>query len=113
MKTRILLATIGAAVLATIPLNVNASDALLSPRAAGNQIKAVPAVAADGIYVAANQDSTVSPRVLGNQIKTVAGVANDANPAMACASGMTGSPKAIQACAEHPATMPGCNPVTI
>jgi hypothetical protein len=40
-------------------------------------------------------------------------VANEVTPAMACVSNMSGNPKTIQACAEHPATMPGCNPVAI
>ena len=100
--------TIGVAALAAITINVNASDALLSPRAAGNQIKAAPAATADGNLVAANQNSTVSPRALGNQTTTVASVANDVNPAVACASNMKGSPKAIQACVEHPTAMSGC-----
>jgi hypothetical protein len=107
MKTRILLTTIGVAALAAITINVNASDALLSPRAAGNQIKAAPAATADGNLVAANQDSTVSPRSLGNQTLTVASVANDVNPVMECHK-MIASPKAIQACAEHPTAMSGC-----
>lgn len=107
MKTRILLTTIGVAALAAITINVNASDALLSPRAAGNQIKVAPAVADDRNLVAANQDSTVSPRSLGNQTLTVASVANDVNPVMECHK-MIASPKAIQACAANPAGMSGC-----
>jgi hypothetical protein len=107
MKTRILLATIGVAALAAITLNVNASDALLSPRAQGNQIKVAPAVAGDRNLVAANQGSTVSPRSLGNQTLTVASVANDVNPVMECHK-MIASPKAIQACAANPAGMSGC-----
>jgi hypothetical protein len=113
MKARILLTTIGVAALAAITININASDALLSPRAQGNQIKVAPAVAADRNLVAENQGATVSPRAQGNQTKTVASVANDVNPTMACARNMKGSPKAIQACVEHPGTMPGCNPVTV
>jgi hypothetical protein len=107
MKTRILLTTISAAALAAITINVKASDALLSPRAAGNQIKAAPAETADGNLVAANQNSTVSPRALGNQTTTVASVANDVNPTITCRN-MIASPKAIQACAEHPTAMSGC-----
>ena len=41
MKTRNLLLTIGAVALTAITINATASDALLSPRAAGNQIKHV------------------------------------------------------------------------
>jgi hypothetical protein len=104
MKTRILLTTNGAAALAAITLNVNASDVLLSPRAAGNQIKVAP-----GITEAqpAPASQSVSPRALGNQTTTVASVANDVNPVMECHK-MVASPKAIQACAANPAGMSGC-----
>jgi hypothetical protein len=104
MKTRILLTTIGAAALAAITLNVNASNALLSPRAAGNQIKVAPGIAA---AQPAPASQSVSPRALGNQTLTVDSVANDVNPVMECHK-MIASPKAIQACAEHPTAMSGC-----
>jgi len=104
MKTRILLTTIGAAALAAITLNVNAGTTLLSPRATGNQIKVVPGItAAQPAFTA----QAVSPRASGNQITTVASVANDVNPVMECHK-MIASPKAIQACAEHPTAMSGC-----
>jgi hypothetical protein len=112
MKTRNLLLTIGAVGLTVITLNLNASDALLSPRVAGNQIRVVPATAADQNRTAANQSATLLPRAAGNQIAMATGTANEVNPVMACRN-MAGSPKTIQACAEHPGTMPGCNPVTI
>jgi hypothetical protein len=104
MKTRILLTTIGAAALAAITINVNASDALLSPRATGNQIKTAPDIAA---AQPAFTTQAVSPRALGNQTLTVASVANDVNPVMECHK-MIASPKAIQACAANPAGMSGC-----
>jgi hypothetical protein len=110
MKIQILLATIGAAALAAITINVNAGEALLTPRAAGNQIKVAPGVAT---AQAAPAIQSLSPRAQGNQAATVAGVANETTPAMACVSAMKGSPKTIQACAEHPATMPGCNTVAV
>jgi hypothetical protein len=105
--------TISAAALAAITINVNASDALLSPRAAGNQIKHVSGIANDPNLVNTTGIVVISPRAQGNQATTVASVANDVNPAVACARNMNGSPKAIQACVEHPGTMPGCNPVTV
>jgi hypothetical protein len=104
MKTRILLVTISAAALAAITLSVNASDTLLTPRAAGNQIIVAPGVAAAQPAPAAQ---SVSPRALGNQTTTVASVANDVNPVMECHK-MVASPKAIQACAANPAGMSGC-----
>ena len=104
MKIRTLLTTISAAALAAITLNVNAGTTLLSPRAAGNQIKIAPGVTATQ---PAFTTQAVSPRALGNQTKTVAGVANDVNPVMECHK-MTASPKAIQACAANPAGMSGC-----
>jgi hypothetical protein len=112
MKIRILLTTLGVAALAAITFNVNASDALLSPRAAGNQIKAAPAAVADRNLVTENQTAAVSPRALGNQTTTAASVANDVNPALACAKTMNGTPKTIQACVQQ-TTMPGCNLVTV
>ena len=99
--------TVGAAALAAITLNVNASTTLLSPRGEGNQIKVAPAATADRNLVAEHQGVAVSPRALGNQTLTVASVANDVNPVMECHK-MTASPKAIQACAANPAGMSGC-----
>ena len=111
MKTRSLIFTIGAVALTAITINATASDALLSPRAAGNQIKHVSGTANDVNTVAANT-ATISPRAAGNQIKTVAGTNNDVNPALACAKNMNGTPKTVAECASH-TTMPGCNPVTV
>ena len=110
MKTRILLTTIAAAAFAAITINVSAGEALLTPRAAGNQIKTVPGVTTAALAPATQ---TLSPRAQGNQVKTVASTASEVTPAMACVSNMKGSPKTIQACAEHPATMLGCNPVAV
>ncbi|HTY87028.1 MAG TPA: hypothetical protein VMB80_06155 [Candidatus Acidoferrum sp.] len=106
MKAQILLATLGAAVLTTITFSANAGEALLTPRAAGNQIKNVPAEAMGATVFTAQ---LVAPRALGNQTKNVAGTSIETTPATACVKRMTGSPKAIQACSDHPATMPGCN----
>jgi hypothetical protein len=103
MKNRILLVTIGAAALTAITFNVNAGTTLLSPRAAGNQIKTAPGIAA----AQSANTVTVSPRALGNQTITVTSVANDVNPVMECHK-MIASPKAIQACADHPTAMSGC-----
>jgi hypothetical protein len=70
MKTRILLTTIGAAALAAITINAFASDALLSPRAAGNQTLVAPGVAAaQPAFVA----QTATPRAAGNQTVAVSG----------------------------------------
>lgn len=113
MNTRILLATIGAAALAVITYNANAGDVLLSPRAAGNQINRVAGRYNDPNLVDTTGIVVVSPRASGNQARSVAGRNTEVTPAMACASNMSGSPKAIQACAEHPGTMPGCNTVAI
>jgi hypothetical protein len=106
MKTQNLLIITGAAILAAITLNVNASDTLLSPRAAANQIKTVPG--ATVVQAAPATGITLSPRSVANQTITVATVANDVNPTIACRN-MTASPRAIQACAANPtAAMPCC-----
>jgi hypothetical protein len=109
MKTRNLLLTLGAAAFAAITINAIASDALLSPRAAGNQIKQV-AGTANAVTPAAT--ATISPRAAGNQIAKVAGTSNEVNPSLACAKTMTASPKAIQACIQS-GTMAGCKPMTV
>ena len=113
MKTRILLTTIAAATLATITLNANASDVYLSPRAAGNQIKHVSGIANDPNLVNTTGIVIVAPRAAGNQATAVAGIKTETTPAMACVKTMSGSPKTVQACAEHPGTMPGCNAVAV
>ena len=107
MKTRNLLFTLGAVTLTAITLNAAANDALLSPRAAGNQVKAV-AGANNNVNPVNTVGTAISPRVLANQTKTVAGATGDVNPATLCASHMTGGPKAIQACAANPGNMPCC-----
>jgi len=112
MKTRILLATIGVAALAAMTLNANASDAYLTPRAAGNQIKYFAGKYNDPTLVNTTGIVVVSPRAAGNQARITAGTSTETTPAMACVKMMAGSPKTIQACADHPATMAGCNPVT-
>lgn len=105
MKTRILLTVLGVAALSIITIHVNAGDALLAPRAAGNQIKTAPVVST---VSAAPVINFASPRALGNQPVAVASVSNDVNPTIACRN-MTSSPKAIQACAVNStAAMPCC-----
>ena len=110
MKTRILLTTIGAA-LTAITFNANAD--LLSPRAAGNQVKHFSGTYNDPDLAAVDQGLALPPRPLGSQIATTAGKNDGVSPVGACVKNMSGSPKAIQACAEHPATMPGCNVTTV
>ena len=73
MKTQILLTIIGAAAFAAMTASVNASDALLSPRAKGNEINRVAAVANDANLMAASQDTSLAPRAFGNQINKVSG----------------------------------------
>ena len=108
MKTRNLLLTIGATMVAAITINVTASDALLSPRAASSQTRYVSGTANDVNLVTAKV-ATVSPRAAANQTKHIAGKSNDASSASLCSRHMIGSPKAIAACAENPlAPMPCC-----
>ena len=63
MKTQILLTTIGAIALTAITFNTNA--ALLSPRAAGNQINTIAGTANDPNLVAADQGLALAPRATG------------------------------------------------
>jgi hypothetical protein len=110
MKTRILLTTIGAVALTAVTFNVNAQ--LLSPRAAGNQIKHFAGTYNDPDLVAVDQGLALAPRPAGNQIAATAGTNGSVSPTLACLN-MAGTPKTIQNCAEHPATMPGCNVTTV
>jgi len=112
MKIRILLPILGLTVLAST-LTVNAGGAFLSPRAAGNQINPAAGIAHDPNLINTTGIVMVTPRAAGNQVAAAAGTTTETTPAMACARTMTGNPKTIQACAEHPATMPGCNPATV
>jgi hypothetical protein len=102
MKTRYLLLTIGAATLTAMTFNATAADALLSPHAAGNQIKAVAGSNKDANLISTT-GVTASPRAAGNQSKTVASTSNDVNPATLCASHMPGTPKGMQDCAANAA----------
>ena len=102
MKTKILFTIIGAAALAAITPNVNAGDALLSPRTAGNQIKTVSGVNSD-VNLVSTDHYTVSPRAAGNQTATVAGMET---PAVKCQA--LGSPKYV-ATAGKSARMSCCN----
>ena len=111
MKTRNLLITLGAAAFAAITINATASDALLSPRAAGSQIQHVSGTAND-VNLVNTTGITISPRATGNQIANVAGTNNDVNPAVACAKSMNGTPKAVAECVSH-TTMPGCTTVAV
>ena len=113
MKTRNLLITIGVATLATITINAFADNgALLSPRAAGNQIKHVAGTNNDPNLVNTTGIVLLSPRAAGNQPATAAGTSAEVTPASVCAKTMTGSPKAIQACIES-GTMSACKPVSV
>jgi hypothetical protein len=105
MKTRILLLTLGAAALTAITLNTN--GALLSPRAMGNQINIVSGTANDPDLVAVDQGLALPPRAAGNEIASTPGMNGSVNSTLACRN-MAGTPKTVQACAEHPASMPGC-----
>jgi len=118
MKNKILLTTIGVAVLATFTFNasafdyVNADGIALSPRAKDNQIKVVLGyTAAQPAQPAPATGIALSPRAAANRTVKVATVANDVNPALQCRNMMTASPKAIQACEANPA-MPGCRTTT-
>jgi len=112
MKTRNLLITLGAAAFAAITINASASDASLSPRAAGNQVQHVSGVNNDANLVNTTSIVLVSPRAAGNQLTAAARTPNDLNPAIACAKNMNGTPKAVAECVSH-TTMPGCQTVAV
>jgi hypothetical protein len=103
MKTPHLLIALGVAAFAT--LNVMAADALLSPRAADNQIKIVAGVNNDPNLTATGLTSA-SPRLIDNRVTTVAGTSTAVTPT--CTRKMAGTPKMIGACADHPGAPMSC-----
>jgi len=110
MKARISLITLGAVAVAAITLNLNASGALLSPRAAGNEIIHTAGTNNDVNLVVLGLTSTeyAAPRLAGNKVVAVAGTNKEVNPATLCSQNMIASPKAVQTCAMNPANMPCC-----
>jgi hypothetical protein len=89
MKTRILLASIGAAALAAITFNVSAGTTLLSPRDAGNQVKVAPGLtAAQPAQLAQADQPALSPRAADSQITAVK---DTETTTVKCSA--TGSPK--------------------
>ena len=92
MKTPNLLTLIGIA-LAAAAMNVGAQEALLTPRAMGNQIKFVPTATTDRNLAAEKRIVTASPRSLGNQVKSAAPVETRDLAAGACA---IGSPRQVE-----------------
>lgn len=111
MKTRHTLVAFGAAAVAAVTLNVKASNAFLSPRAAGSEIIRASAANNDPDLVALRLTSAeyAAPREAPNQTVAVAGANQGVNPSALCSQSMTASPKVIQACAANPsAPMPCC-----
>ena len=110
MKSKVLL--LGAVVTA-FAFTSFAAEPLLSPRAAGNQIRIVKNTVETPVTTIAYLEATpalLTPRAAGNQLKVVNGMKNDSNPALACRRDMASSPKAIAECAAHPgAAMTCCN----
>jgi hypothetical protein len=108
MKTRNLILTLGTAALAATAFNLTAADALLSPRAAGNQITRVSGTA-NNVSSSKPAGVTASPRASGNQASTASAPSRGRNLASVCQKNMAATPKTVQACAEHPAAaMPCC-----
>lgn len=108
MNTKVLLL---GAVVAAFALNSFAAEPLLSPRAAGNQIKVVPSTASEAPAITVAYVETtpaqLSPRAAGNQLKVVKGITDETSLTLFCQQTMSGSPKAVTECSQH-ANMPGC-----
>jgi hypothetical protein len=91
-----------------------AGEVSISPRAAAN----FPATrnvadAAVTTITYAGSATLLSPRAQANQTKVIQNAVVDSASTLACVKTMSGSPKTIQACNEHPATMPGCNAMSM
>src|ERR1041385_8264322 len=105
MKTKVLLL---GTVVSAFAITTFAAEPLLTPRAAGNQIKHVNNAVETPVVTIAYADSNaaqLSPRAAANQIKAVKGMNNDANPALGCQNNMAGAPKTVAECSAH-TTMP-------
>jgi hypothetical protein len=112
MKIRILVTIIGAATLAAITFQVNAGNALLTPRAAGNQIQVAPGTTEAQPAAAV---PAITPRAAGNEPTTVKGV--EATPAQCPVMGtpksqsLAGSSARTSCCGQTVAACPfmtGC-----
>lgn len=106
MKTRNLIITLSVAALAAT--NLLANEVVVSPRA-----KDAPK-SVSGTNTDPNQTeyrgASIAPRTAELQTKTVAGKSDKVTPSMKCSQYMTGSPKQIGVCADHPgAAMPCCS----
>lgn len=111
MNTKVL--ALGA-VVAAFTFTSFAAEPLLSPRAAGNQIKTVSNTTEAPVVAIAYVDTShpwLSPRAAGNQIKVVKGVVADVNPALECRRNMPGTPRIVTECSSH-TTMPVCTKLT-
>ncbi|HEV2328146.1 MAG TPA: hypothetical protein VGY56_05075 [Verrucomicrobiae bacterium] len=110
MKIRNNLITLGAVAAAALTLSFSASGALLSPRAAGNQIIRTAGTNNDPNLVAFGLTSAeyTAPRLAANKIVTTAGVRTAINPSTLCTRNMTASPKVVQACAASPSAAMAC-----
>lgn len=107
MNTRNLFITLGVAVMATV--NVMAAEVALSPRASDHQAKIVSGTNTDPDLTAA-VPRAISPRLAENRIKIVDGKDTTVSPSFLCVQRMSGTPKMVSACADHPgAAMPCCS----
>jgi hypothetical protein len=107
MKTRNLLITLGVAALTTA--NVMAGDLALSPRASDHQANTIPGTNTDPNLTAAIPRG-ISPRLAESKVTIVSGKETKTSPALLCSQKMSGTPKMVNACAEHPgADMPCCS----
>ncbi len=100
------------AVVAAFSFTSLAADAPISPRAWANQTRTVSSTTPVVTIAYVDAPTPISARAAANQSKILKGTGSEASSTLACTK-MSGGPKAIKACMENPATMPGCNPVTI
>ena len=110
MKTTILLLS---AIVATFSFTALAGTGAQSLKASPSLSLPAAASLTTIAYVEAASPALLTPRAQSSQSRTLKGTSSETSVAFACAKNMSGGPKAIQACAEHPATMPGCNPTTV
>ncbi len=77
------------------------NGAYLLKASAASNVKPTADTTVTTIAYVETTPALLSPRAAGNQIKVVKGVANDVNPALVCRNNMVGSPKAVAECSSH------------
>ena len=92
MKTRKIIVAFAMATLAAITINLNAGEALLTPRQKDNQLKTVAGTNSGPNLATENRDFLGTPRAFDHQVKVIKGT-NDGPNLAATRCAASGSPR--------------------